>query len=82
MEGHTMNNAADNPAQALDIGCSANKKSGFLGVDYVAGPDVDYVLDITKDRLSFDDSSISQVFSAHCMATRRALTMLDLCLGL
>jgi SAM-dependent methyltransferase len=50
----------------IDIGCGGNKREGFLGIDIVPGPGVDYVLDITKDRLPFEDNSVSQVFSSHC----------------
>jgi SAM-dependent methyltransferase len=49
----------------IDLGCGANKKTGFLGLDFVDAPGVDHVLDLTKDRYPFDDASVDEVFSAH-----------------
>ena len=49
----------------VDLGCGALKKEGFVGLDSVAGPGVDHVLDLTKDRYPFDDGTVSHVFSAH-----------------
>jgi SAM-dependent methyltransferase len=49
----------------IDVGCGALKKEGFIGLDFVAEPGVDYVLDLTKDRYPFGDKTVSHVFSAH-----------------
>ena len=49
----------------LDIGCDANKKPGFLGVDINPGEQVDFVMDVTK--LEFEDNSIDEVFSCRCI---------------
>lgn len=50
----------------IDIGCGTRKREGFIGVDITSAPGVDYVLDITKDPLPFEDNSVSHVFSSHC----------------
>jgi SAM-dependent methyltransferase len=49
----------------LDIGCGNHKREGFVGIDIAPGDQVDYVLDIEKDRLPFDDDSVDHVFSNH-----------------
>jgi hypothetical protein len=49
----------------VDLGCGNAKKPGFIGLDFVDGPQVDHVLDLTKDRYPFDDASVEEVFSAH-----------------
>jgi SAM-dependent methyltransferase len=49
----------------IDIGCGGVKREGFIGLDSVAGPAVDYVLDLTKDRLPFEDATVDHVFSSH-----------------
>lgn len=51
----------------IDIGCGAAKREGFIGLDNVAGPAVDFVLDLTKDRLPFEDATVDHVFSSHCL---------------
>jgi SAM-dependent methyltransferase len=56
-----------NPERGLkiDLGCGSAKREGFIGVDYVSAPGVDYVVDLTKERLPFADASVDHVFSAH-----------------
>ena len=49
----------------LDIGCGNHKRDGFIGVDIVPGEQVDYVVNIERDRLPFDDNSVDHVFSNH-----------------
>ena len=49
----------------IDIGCGNHKREGFIGVDIAPGENVDYVLDIEKERLPFDDDSVDHVFSNH-----------------
>jgi SAM-dependent methyltransferase len=51
----------------LDVGCGASKTEGSVGLDKVAHPGVDYVLDFETDRLPFDDGSVEYVFSSHCL---------------
>ena len=52
----------------IDIGCGSAKREGFVGVDYVAAPGVDYVLDVTHwvPDLPFPrQDSVGHVYSAH-----------------
>ena len=49
----------------IDIGCGSNKKEGCLGIDCEKFEHVDFILDVTKDRLPFDDKSVSYIFSSH-----------------
>jgi predicted SAM-dependent methyltransferase len=49
----------------IDLGCGNAKRDGYIGLDYVEGPQVDHVLDLTSDRYPFDDRSVDAVFSAH-----------------
>jgi SAM-dependent methyltransferase len=49
----------------IDIGCGSAKREGFIGIDYVASPDVDHVVDVVREPLPFADNSVSYVHSAH-----------------
>jgi SAM-dependent methyltransferase len=49
----------------IDLGCGSNKKEGTLGVDILAGPGVDYVLDLATSPLPFEDRTVSYVHSSH-----------------
>jgi SAM-dependent methyltransferase len=49
----------------IDLGCGGNTREGYLGLDRVALPGVDHVLDLTADRFPFEDDSVDAVFSAH-----------------
>lgn len=50
----------------IDLGCgSAKREGGYLGLDYVPGPGVDHVVDLTSDRYPLEDDSVDAVFSAH-----------------
>jgi Methyltransferase domain len=49
----------------LDLGCGSCKKDGTIGVDFVSAPGVDYVLDMTKEKLPFSEQSVQSVFSSH-----------------
>jgi SAM-dependent methyltransferase len=53
------------PPVRIDLGCGAAKKEGYIGLDYVDGPEVDHVLDLTTDRYPFEDRSVDAVFSSH-----------------
>jgi SAM-dependent methyltransferase len=56
----------------IDIGCGRAKREGFIGLDSIAGPGVDHVLDLTKDRLPFEDATVDHVFSSHFLEHIRA----------
>lgn len=49
----------------VDVGCGAAKQPGFVGLDWVDGPGVDHVLDLTHDRFPFPDRSVDEVYSSH-----------------
>jgi SAM-dependent methyltransferase len=49
----------------IDLGCGPNKKEGCLGIDYQKFETVDFILDVTKDRLPFEDNSVGYIHSAH-----------------
>jgi predicted SAM-dependent methyltransferase len=49
----------------IDIGCGTNKRTGYAGVDAVVVDGVEYVMDVTKGKLPFEDNSIEAVFSSH-----------------
>ncbi|PIP35048.1 MAG: hypothetical protein COS92_08510 [Desulfobacterales bacterium CG07_land_8_20_14_0_80_52_14] len=49
----------------LDVGCGQNKKKGFLGIDIAGSQGVDFVLDITNEKLPLPDNSVDEVFSNH-----------------
>ena len=42
----------------LDIGCGRNKKKGFIGIDKFPHKEVDFVIDIEKEKLPFENNSI------------------------
>lgn len=48
----------------LDLGCGANKKPGFTGVDQTQFPGVDVVLDLRGDW-PWPDNSIEEVHCSH-----------------
>jgi SAM-dependent methyltransferase len=52
-------------SKKIDIGCGSAKREGFIGLDYIAAPGVDYVLDVSNQRFPFEDASVNHVFSAH-----------------
>ncbi len=49
----------------VELGCGANKRAEFFGIDIAPGPAVDLVLDIERETLPFTDSSIDRVYSSH-----------------
>lgn len=53
------------PAVRIDLGCGNAKRDGFIGLDYMEGPQVDHVVNLTSDRYPFEDNSVDEVFSSH-----------------
>jgi len=49
----------------IDLGCGSNKKEGYIGVDILDVPEVDYVTDLSKNPLPFEDNSVKAVYSNH-----------------
>lgn len=54
------------PPLRIDLGCGANKKEGFLGVDSYQFPGVDLVHDVTKPW-PWEDDSVDEVYCAHLL---------------
>jgi len=51
----------------IDIGCGVKKKPGTIGLDIRPLPGVDRVVDLTREPLPFEDSSVDSIFSSHCI---------------
>src|SRR5215471_8628355 len=49
----------------LELGCGANKRKDFFGIDIAAGPQVDLLLDIERQALPFHDGSVDRIYSSH-----------------
>jgi hypothetical protein len=49
----------------LDFGCGPNKRPGFKGVDAIAFPGVDVVMDVRKMPWPWVDNSVEEVHSSH-----------------
>jgi len=47
----------------IDIGCGRNKQKGFIGIDKFPDKGVDFVIDIEKERLPFEDNSVDFVIA-------------------
>jgi hypothetical protein len=60
-----MHDPAPTDGLRLDLGCGSAKRPGYVGLDHVEGPGVDHVLDLTTERLPFDDDSVCEIYSAH-----------------
>lgn len=58
-----MNNFSD--GFKLDLGCGRYKKTGYIGVDKFAVVEPDIICDVEKERLPFEDSSVSEIYSSH-----------------
>lgn len=62
----SVNPSVISPAEIkLDLGCGGNKKPGFVGVDTYAMNGVDVVHDLRVTPWPWDDSSVSEAYSAH-----------------
>lgn len=49
----------------IDLGCGANKREGFTGVDKFEACNPDIVHDLTVMPWPFEDNSIDEVYSGH-----------------
>lgn len=56
----------------IDIGCGPNKKAGFIGADSISFPGVDVVTDL-RQRWPWEDSSVEEAHSSHCLEHFTAL---------
>jgi hypothetical protein len=48
----------------LDFGCGPNKREGFQGVDSIAFPGVDFVVDL-RQRWPWEDNSVAEAHASH-----------------
>ncbi len=53
------------PLRRLDLGCGADKRHGYTGIDACHYPSVDVVRDIDRHGLPFDDDSVDDVYAHH-----------------
>ena len=49
----------------IELGCGQNKRAGFIGIDNQEFPGVDIALDLNRDKLPFEDGSVSYVYTSH-----------------
>ncbi|TWT12897.1 methyltransferase domain-containing protein [Reyranella sp. CPCC 100927] len=49
----------------VELGCGNNKRTGFFGIDFAPGPQVDLVVNVERDRLPFPDNSVEHLYSSH-----------------
>ncbi len=49
----------------ISLGCGKTKPIGWIGIDKRSFPDVDYVLDIGKNPLPFQDNSVNEIRAIH-----------------
>ena len=48
----------------LDIGCGRHKRTGYIGVDKFAIVSPDVVCDIENEKLPYEESSVSEIYSS------------------
>lgn len=51
----------------VEIGGGKSPKEGFVNVDIIDHPSVDYVLDLNTTPLPFEDNSVAKIYSSHCL---------------
>jgi len=51
----------------LEIGGGILPKDGYVNVDYMDHPKVDYKVDLNSGELPFPDSSVSEIYTNHCL---------------
>lgn len=49
----------------LDLGCGPNKREGYVGLDAIAFPGVDHVLNLGTERWPFDDGTVDEAVATH-----------------
>lgn len=49
----------------LDLGCGTRKKPDHIGIDRIAFPGVDHVLEVGRQRLPFKTDSVTSIWSSH-----------------
>jgi ubiquinone/menaquinone biosynthesis C-methylase UbiE len=51
----------------VEIGGGPIPLQGFVNVDCMKHPNVHHTLDLNKDKLPFDDNSVDEIYSSHCL---------------
>ena len=51
----------------INLGAGSKRYEGYVNIDSDAGSNPDYVLNIEKDRLPFEDSSVDSVYAHHIL---------------
>lgn len=51
----------------IDIGCGENKKKGYIGIDKYKGREVDYIIDLEKEKLPFENDSVDAIYCSHTL---------------
>jgi predicted SAM-dependent methyltransferase len=51
----------------VDLGCGMRKAGGWIGIDIRKFEGVDYVMDIGKDKLPFEDNSVDEMKAIHVL---------------
>lgn len=54
-------------AVRLNLGCGRSPLDGWVNVDAVALPGVDLVLDLERETLPFDESSVDEIAASHML---------------
>jgi predicted SAM-dependent methyltransferase len=49
----------------VNLGCGKYKKKGFVNVDIEPEVDPDFVVNLDKDKLPFEDNSVDYIYSHH-----------------
>jgi hypothetical protein len=63
----------------IDIGCGTKKQKGFIGLDKISFPGVDYVLNIGVDRWPFEDGSVTEAYTSHFVEHLTAVERIHFC---
>jgi len=58
----------------LNIGCGMTKLEGYTRIDNDAAVEPNYVLDIERDKLPFNDNSVEEIYSRKCLEHVHDLT--------
>jgi SAM-dependent methyltransferase len=53
--------------KVLDIGCGRNKINGAIGIDKIKHPNVDYQVDVTKDKFPFKKDYFDEAHANHLL---------------
>lgn len=62
----------------LDIGCGNKKRDGFIGLDKVSLPTVDFVCDLEKEKIPIKDNSVKEIHSRHFLEhTENLVNIMD-----